>query len=73
MPPLPLEDLQWIDKGTATFLGLSIDTAGPFPKDTNGNQFLLVTVDPFSKWVEACPVPSLHSWRVAEFLEDLMN
>ena len=25
-------------------------------------------MDPFSKWVEVCTVPSLHSWRVVEFL-----
>ena len=27
-------------------------------------------MDPFSKWVEICAVPSLHSWRVAKFLYD---
>ena len=73
MPPSPLEELSWIDKGTAPFLGWSIDTAGPFPKDADGNRFLLVAVDPFSKWVEAWPVPSLHSWRAVEFLEDIMH
>ena len=31
---------------------------------------MLVAVDPFSKWVEATPVPSLHSWRAADFLYD---
>ena len=73
VPPPPLEDLRWIDKGMAPVLGWSIDAAGPFPKDADGNRFLLVAVDPFSKWVEARPVPSLHSWRAAEFLEDIMH
>ena len=27
-------------------------------------------MDPFSKWVEVHAVPSLHSWRVADFLYD---
>ena len=27
-------------------------------------------MDPFSKWVEIHAVPSLHSWRAAEFLYD---
>ena len=27
-------------------------------------------MDPFSKWVEICAVPSLYSWRVAKFLYD---
>ena len=57
VPPPLLEELQWIDKGTAPFLGWSINAAGPFPKDTDGNQFLLIAADPFSKWVEARPVP----------------
>ena len=73
VPPPPLEELRWIDKGSAPFLGWSIDATGPFPKDADGNCFLLVAVNPFSKWVEACPVPSLHSWRAAEFLEDIMH
>ena len=49
-------------------MGWSIDAAGPFPPDGDGNRYLLVAIDPFSKWVEAEPVPSLHSWRAAEFL-----
>ena len=43
---------------------------GPFPRDKAGNRYLLITMDPFSKWVEICAVPSLHSWRAAEFLYD---
>ena len=73
VPPPPLEDRRWINKGTAPFLGWSIDAAGLFPKDADGNRFLLIMVDPFYKWVEARPVPSLHSWRAAEFLEDIMH
>ena len=64
----PVEELRWIDKGNAPFIGWSIDAAGPFPADEAGNRYLLVAIDPFSKWVEAAPVPSLHSWRAAEFL-----
>ena len=73
VPPPPLEDLRWIDKRSAPFLGWSINAAGPFPKDANGNRFLLIAVNPFSKWVEARLVPSLHSWCTAEFLEDIMH
>ena len=43
---------------------------GPFPWDEDGNCYLLVAMDPFSKWVEICAVPLLHSWRVAKFLYD---
>ena len=67
-PRPPQEELRWIDKGEAPFLGWSIDSAGPFPRDEDGNRYLFVAIDPFSKWVEAVPAPSLHSWRAAEFL-----
>ena len=63
-----MEELHWIDKGDAPFAGWSIDAAGPFPADEEGNRYLLVAIDPFSKWVEAAPTPSLHSWRAADFL-----
>ena len=41
---------------------------GPFPQDEDGNHYLLIAMDPFLKWVEIHAVPSLHSWRAAEFL-----
>ncbi len=64
----PKETLRWIDKGSAPFAGWSIDAAGPFPEDEEGNRYLLVAIDPFFKWVEAEPTPSLLSWRAADFL-----
>ena len=64
----PPEVLRWIDKGEAPFAGWSIDASGPFPADEEGNSYLLVAIDPFSKWIEAIPTPSLHSWRAANFL-----
>ena len=66
--PPPVEELRWIAKGEAPFVGWSVDAAGPFPADEEGNRYLLVAIDPFSKWVEAVPSPSLHSWRAADFL-----
>ena len=68
LPMPPKEELCWMDKGGAPFIGWSIDMAGPFPRDEDKNCYLIVTVDPFSKWVEICAVPLLHSWRAAEFL-----
>ena len=43
---------------------------GPFPWDEDGNHYLLVAMDPFSKWVEIHAMPLLHSWRAAKFLYD---
>ena len=49
VPLPPLEELRGTDKGSAPFLGWSMDAMGPFPKDANGNHFLLIAVNPFSK------------------------
>ena len=62
-----------MDKGLAPFLGWIINATGLLPKNSNGNCFLLVAVDPFFKWVKACAVPSLHSWHAADILEDIMH
>ena len=43
---------------------------GPFLWDKEGNHYLLVAMDLFSKWVDTLAVPSLHSWRAAKFLYD---
>lgn len=66
--PPPEEPPRAISKGRLPFQGWSIDAAGPMPADEDGNTHLLVAIDPFSKWIEALPVPSLHSWRAADFL-----
>ena len=70
LPTLPKEELHWMDKRGTLFVSWSIDTVGPFPQYKDGNCYLLVTMDPFSKWVEIHAMPSLHSWRVAKFLYD---
>ena len=68
-PPAPhKEELCWTDKGGAPFVSWSINMVGPFPQDKDGNCYLLIAMDPFSKWVEIRTIPSLYSWRVAEFL-----
>ena len=64
----PKEELCWMNKGGAQFISWSINTAGPFPQVKDRNCYLLIELDPFSKWVETHAVPPLHSWRVAEFL-----
>ena len=43
---------------------------GPFSWNKDGNHYLLITIDLFSKWVETHTVPLLCSWRAAEFLYD---
>ena len=67
---LPKKELCWMDKGGAPFVSWSIDMAVPFPWDKNGNCYLLVAMNPFSKWVEIPTAPLLHSWSAAKFLYD---
>ena len=57
-------------KGSALFIGWSINTVGPFLQDKDGNHYLIVTMDPFYKWVETHSMPSLYSWCTFKFLYD---
>ena len=59
-----------MDKGGAPFIGWNIDTVGLLPWDYSRNSYLLISIDPFSKWVETHAVPLLHSWRAVKFLYD---
>ena len=49
-----------------------MDSTGPFPPDADGNKNLIATLDPFGKWVETRKTSSLRSWRVVEFLFDVI-
>ena len=57
-----------MDKSSIPFIGCRIDAVGLFPWDEDGNWYLLVSVELFSKWVDTHTVLLLHSWRAAEFL-----
>ena len=58
---------------TAPGQGWSVDLAGPFPPDHQGNNYLAVAVDTHTKWVEAAPIPSKHSFNTARwFYKDII-
>jgi hypothetical protein len=42
----------------APFERISIDVAGPFPWNVQGNRYLLITVDYFRKWPEVYAIPN---------------
>ena len=60
-------------KGVAPFQGWHIDLAGPFPADEEGNKYLMLAVNPLSKWVEAYLLPDKYSWRTARALWELIG
>ncbi|GBN81999.1 Retrovirus-related Pol polyprotein from transposon 412 [Araneus ventricosus] len=54
--------------GGAPFVGMTLDTLGPFPVTTKGNRYVLVLMDYFTKWPEAIPIPDQEASTVAEEL-----
>jgi len=45
---------------------VALDLMGPFPESEDGNRYVLVLVDSFSKWLEAYPIPNIEAKTVAE-------
>jgi hypothetical protein len=52
------------------FYRVALNTVGPLPKSTNGNKYVLVTIDHYSKWCEARPIKEHDAYIVVKFLED---
>ena len=47
---------------------IGIDHVGPLPRTPEGNEYLLVVTDYFSKWAEAYPVPNVSAAVTADVL-----
>ena len=47
---------------------IAIDIMGPLPVSRNGNRYVLVTMDYFSKWPEVYPIPNQEARTVANVL-----
>jgi transposase InsO family protein len=50
-----------------------LDIVGPLRKAPGGYTHLLVTVDKFSKWIEACPITNLRAEQVVSFFTDIIH
>ena len=61
--------MQTITAGYPTQV-MAVDLLGPLPESKNGNRYVLVIGDYFSRWMEALPVPNQEASTVAEKLVD---
>ncbi len=52
---------------------VAVDIMGPLPESLNGNKYLLVVGDYFTKFVEAFPMPNQEATTVAEKLVEFMS
>jgi transposase InsO family protein len=50
-----------------------LDIVGPLRKAIKGYTHLLVAVDKFSKWIEACPIMNLRAEQAASFFTDIIH
>ena len=64
--PEPTENIPTKVEGPFTHLGL--DIIGPLVKTKRNNQYIMVIVDYFTKWVEAEPTENITSQDVIRFL-----
>ena len=47
---------------------VTVDVLGPLPKTNDGNQYIIIAQDYFTKWPEAFPVPDQKATSVADVL-----
>ena len=52
------------------FERIAIDVAGPFPESAQGNKYVMVVIDYFSKWPEVYAIPNQETVTVANMLVD---
>jgi transposase InsO family protein len=52
----------------APFERIAINVAGPFPRSDQGNRYLLIAMDYFTKWPEVYAIPNQEASTVAEAL-----
>ena len=51
---------------------VAIDIMGPFPKNENGNCYILVAEDYFTKWLEAWAIPNQEAKTIVQKLLEEM-
>ena len=56
------------NKVKGSFYKIRIDIKGPLPITSNGNRYIIVAMDYFSKWPEAKVLSNIRAKTVAEFI-----
>ncbi|XP_025268292.1 uncharacterized protein K02A2.6-like [Camponotus floridanus] len=51
---------------------VATDIMGPFPPSKNGNAYILVMQDLFTKWIECCPLRKATGKKIRELLTELI-
>jgi hypothetical protein len=69
---LPAHALQMIPV-TWPFAVWGLDIVGPLRKAPDGYTHLLVSVDKFSKWIEASPITNLRAEQAVSFFTDIIH
>ena len=54
--------------GSIPFVGWITNNLGLFLLNDDRNYYLIIAMDPFSKWIETHSMPLYHIWRAAMFL-----
>jgi hypothetical protein len=69
---LPAYALQTIPI-TWPFAVRGLDLVGPLKRTSGGFTHLLITIDKFSKWIEARPITNVRSEQAALFFTDIIH
>lgn len=69
---LPAQELQTIPLSWP-FAVWGLDMVGPFKRATGGFTLLFVTVDKFSKWIEAKPVVTITANKARDFFINIVH
>ena len=63
------EDHQRPRSARTAWEAIAVDVMSPYPRTRQGNRFILVVTDMFSRWVEAFPLRDLTAPRLIEIFE----
>src|SRR6266508_4717051 len=67
---VPVQELQTIPI-TWSFAVWGLDMVGPLQRAPSGYTHLSVTIDKFTKWIEAKPIATITAAKAKEFFQDI--